>query len=101
MVIIRGRLNTNTAPKLEEELKPVLESKPHVLVFDLGELEFLSSGGLRTIFRAQKAVDSAGGKTLFLKLQPPVQRVFDVIKAIPATSIFASVQELDEYLDTL
>jgi anti-sigma B factor antagonist len=45
--------------------------------------------------------DDAGGKTFFLKLQPPVQRVFDVIKAIPATSIFASAQELDEYLDTL
>ena len=33
--------------------------------------------------------------------QPAVRKVLDIVKAIPPGGIFASVAELDEYLDAM
>ncbi|MGN6093137.1 MAG: STAS domain-containing protein, partial [Luteibacter jiangsuensis] len=31
--------------------------------------------------------------------QPQVKKVFDIVKAVPVAEVFASVGELDQYLD--
>jgi len=97
-----GRLDTDTAPQLESELNKVLERKGiKRLVFDLSGLDYLSSAGIRCFVRARKAVEPGGGTVAILNPQPGVRKVLDIVKAIPAKGIFASVAELDEYLDAM
>ena len=36
-----------------------------------------------------------------MNLQPQIQKVFDILKAIPSLKVFASIGELDKYLDTM
>jgi hypothetical protein len=36
-----------------------------------------------------------------MNLQPQIQKVFDILKAIPSLKVFANIQELDEYLDLM
>jgi anti-anti-sigma factor len=97
-----GRLDTDTAPQLETELGKVLERKDiKRLVFDLSGLDYLSSAGIRCFVRARKAIEPAGGTVAILNPQPGVRKVLDIVKAIPAKGIFASVAELDEYLDAM
>ncbi len=98
---LAGRLDNDTAPDLDRELDKVLESPLKVLVFDLGGLEYTSSAGLRSFLRAQKSMRPREGKVLFLNLQPPVRKVFDIAKAADGSSVFRSVQELDDYLDAM
>src|SRR5262245_7375777 len=95
---LAGRLDNETAPDLDRELDKVLESPLKVLVFDLGGLEYTSSAGLRSFLRAQKSMRPREGKVLFLNLQPPVRKVFDIAKAADGSSVFRSVKELDDYL---
>jgi len=38
---------------------------------------------------------------VFINLQPQIQKVFDILKAIPSLKVFASIQELDRYLDLM
>jgi sigma-B regulation protein RsbU (phosphoserine phosphatase) len=101
-VALRGRLDTLTAPKLETELAPVLES-PAVtsLVFELNGLEYISSAGIRCVVRARKAIEGRGGRVTLLNPQPAVLRVFEIVKALPADQVFASQAELDAYLDAM
>ena len=96
-VFPKGRLDTNTAPQLEAVLDSL--SPARVIVFDLIGLEYISSAGLRIIFKAKKATQAAGGRTLMVNLRPQVQKVFDIVKALPSDSIFTSWDELDQYLD--
>jgi anti-anti-sigma factor len=97
-----GRLDTDTAPQLESELNKVLARKDiKRLVFDLSGLDYLSSAGIRCFVRARKAVEPGGGTVAILNPQPGVRKVLDIVKAIPAKGIFASVAELDEYLDAI
>jgi len=97
-----GRLDTDTAPQLDGELNKVLGRKDlKRLVFDLSGLDYLSSAGIRCFVRARKAVEPGGGTVAIVNPQPGVRKVLDIVKAIPAKGIFASVAELDEYLDAI
>jgi len=98
---LTGRLDNETAADLDRELDAVLSSALKVLVFDLGELEYTTSAGLRSFMRSQKAMRAREGKVLFVNLQPPVQKVFDIAKAADLATVFRSVKELDDYLDAM
>jgi anti-anti-sigma factor len=96
---LTGSLDTSTAPELERQLAPVLADPAKDLVFDLAQLKFISSAGLRVFATARKQLKERGGQASFINLQPQIQEVFDIIKALPGVAIFASVAELDRYLE--
>jgi len=99
---LEGRLDTHTAPNLDKILDGVLARKGiQRMVFDLGKLEYLSSAGIRCFVRARKALEPAGGKVAIVNPQPAVQKVLEIVKAIPEGGIFRSIEELDAYLDEM
>lgn len=98
---LKGRLDTHTAEQLDERLEALDPTSHSVQIVDLAELEYISSAGLRSLFRAKKKLSSAGGQFLIIHPQPQVQKVFDVVKALPSEGIFASQAELDNYLDAV
>ena len=100
-VALGGRLDTHTYGQLDLELAPVLETPPRTLIFDLARLEYISSAGIRSIFKARKAIEGRGGKVLVSNPQPQIRKVFDIVKAVPMDSIFSSSQEADDYLDLM
>ncbi|MBO5474397.1 MAG: STAS domain-containing protein [Lachnospiraceae bacterium] len=71
-----GRLDTTTSPKLEAELKSCLDGIQK-LIFDLAELEYLSSMGLRVLFAAQKRMNKQGSMTV-RHVNEAVMEVFEV-----------------------
>ena len=73
---ITGRLDTSTAPKLEEELKASYDGVTE-LVFDLAKLEYISSAGLRVLLSAQKTMNKQGTMKI-VHVSEPVMDVFDV-----------------------
>jgi anti-anti-sigma factor len=100
-VSLAGSLDNSTYQLLDAKLKPLLEKDVYLLIFDMGGLEYLSSVGVRSILQARNAVQKNDGKVVFMNLQPQIQTVFDIIKAIPSMQIFADVEELDAYLDAI
>ena len=97
-VKLTGSLDTATAPELERQLSPVLAGQIKHLVFDLAQLKFISSAGLRVFSVTRKSLKERGGQASFVNLQPQIQEVFEIIKALPGVSIFKDVAELDRYL---
>jgi len=101
-VRIGGRLDGSNHQELDRELLPLLEDPSLLhLVLDLQALDYISSAGLRSIFRARKALGLRDGRVLVVNPQPQVQKVFDIVKAVPVREIFRSVEELDSYLDRI
>ena len=56
---VSGRLETLTAPELEKVVKEELAGVTD-LVFDLTDLEYISSAGLRVLLSAQKIMNAQG-----------------------------------------
>jgi anti-anti-sigma factor len=101
-VWLQGRLDTLTAPKLDEELAPVLDAREVTsLVFQLGALDYISSAGIRSLVRARKALAARGGEVAIVDPQPGVRKVFEIVKALPSDQVFANDAELDAYLDAM
>ena len=99
-ITLSGRLDSNTAPELDEVLNGVLTNTMITrLTFDLGQLVYLSSAGVRCFVRARKAIEPHGGQVVIVNPQPAVRKVLDIVKAIPPGGVFESVAELDAYLD--
>ena len=96
-----GSLNTNTFPLLEKEVNLVIEKSPDVLIFDLEQLEYLSSAGIRVILKANKAMKKKNGKAMFTNMQPQIKKVFEIINALPHQQVFSSIEEMDDYLDAM
>jgi anti-anti-sigma factor len=98
-VALRGRLDTQTAPVLDERLESLLRSTAvSALLFDLAGLEYIGSAGLRVLARARKVMDARGGGLAVANLQPTVRVVFDIVKALPSVDVFGDDAELDAYL---
>ena len=76
VVALDGRLDTNTSPNLEEELKATLPSVED-LVFDLTKLEYISSAGLRVLLSAQKTMNKQGSMVV-KNVSEAVKEVFEV-----------------------
>ena len=97
-VRLTGSLDTATAPELERQLAPVLAEPVKDIVFDLAQLKFISSAGLRVFASTRKQLKERGGQASFVHLQPQIQEVFEIIKSLPGIAIFKDEAELDSYL---
>ncbi len=101
IVTPEGSLDTNTYINLEKEVNKLLNTSTSMMVFDLEKLDYISSMGVRVIAKAKKFLKRTEGITVILNLQPQIKKVFEIIKAMPSEQIFESVEELDQYLDTI
>lgn len=75
-IAIEGRLDTNTAPQLESELKASVEGVKK-LVLDFTKLEYVSSAGLRVILATQKLMNKQGSMVI-TNVKPTVMEVFEI-----------------------
>jgi len=97
-VKLAGSLDTATAPELEKQLAPLLAGSTKDIVFDLAELKFISSAGLRVFATTRKTLKERDGQASFVHMQPQIQEVFEIMRSLPGVAFFKSVAELDRYL---
>ena len=101
-ISLGGRLDTQTAPVLEERLQRLLDA-PAVTaaLFDLAELEYIGSAGIRVLVHTRKLLEARGGGMAVANLQPMVRQVFDIVKALPSIDVFATDEELDAFVESM
>ena len=92
-VAIKGRLDAATAPVAEGEINKMLEGEENRLLFDLSDLEYLSSGGLRVILGAAKEIRRREGKVALAALKEYVYEIFEVSGFTAMISIKDSIED--------
>ena len=75
-IALEGRLDTTTTPQLEAELRTCVNGI-ETLVFDLKDLDYISSAGLRVLLSAQKVMNRQGEMTI-MNVKPEIMDIFDV-----------------------
>lgn len=73
---LEGRLDTMTAPELEQEVKESLTGIEN-LVIDMKELSYISSAGLRVLLSAQKIMNRQG-EMVIKNVNETIAEVFEV-----------------------
>ena len=75
-IALEGRLDTTTAPDLEQALKDSLYGATE-LTLDFSKLDYISSAGLRVLLSAHKTMSKKGGMKV-TNVNEIVNEVFDV-----------------------
>ena len=75
---LEGKLDTATSGQASEEINTILEEKPPKLLLNLGELEFVSSAGLRVLLRTAKTVKEQNGGMKVCGAKGVVKEVMDI-----------------------
>ena len=60
-----------------------------------------SSTTIAAIFKAAKQSKAAGSRLAAANRKPHIDKVFEILKALPDMAVFANDQELDDYLDAM
>ena len=75
-VLLSGRLDTTTAPELEVFMEKELKDTQE-LVFDLTDLEYISSAGLRVLLKVQKYMNKKGDFKL-THVSEVIEEIFEI-----------------------
>lgn len=84
---IAGKVDTLTAPTLEKELDEIFDSVD-ALEFDLENLTYISSAGLRVLLTAHNTMEDKDGEMKVINVHPDVMEIFEITG-------FDSILELD------
>lgn len=97
-VHLSGILDTATYKELDEQISSLIALQPDSIVFDMDELEFISSMGVRSVQKTGKMLREIDGKMLMVNVPAHIKEVFHIIKAMPSEDIFENTGEMDDYL---
>lgn len=75
---IRGRLDTNAAPKLIEEINGQLTEGVETFILDMKDCDYVASSGLRAILGAQKKMNVLQGEMIVKNVIEDVMEVFEM-----------------------
>lgn len=75
-VALTGRLDTATAPELEQALKVSLDGVT-ALILDMTALDYISSAGLRVLLSAQKIMNRQGAMKV-VGVNETIMEIFEV-----------------------
>ena len=100
-VALNGALNTDTAPDFDLRLQGVVAEGMQLTVLDMKDLDYISSAGLRVIFKAAKMVKTDGRRMAAANRKPHIDKVFEILQALPDMAIFANDEEMDAYLEAM
>jgi anti-sigma B factor antagonist len=75
-IVLEGRLDTLTAPLLDERLKTL--DPAGTITLDCAALEYVSSAGLRVLLAAHKRAKAAGGLLRIVNVGEIVAEILDM-----------------------
>ena len=93
---VSGSIDASTSPSVEQAVTAAIGGGRKRLIFDMRQVSYISSAGLRAILMAAKQAKAAGGGVAVFGLQAEVKEVFDISgfgKIVPIATSDAEARE--------
>jgi anti-anti-sigma factor len=74
---IDGRLDTSSAPRLQEALAPAFDDAEFVEL-DFANITYVSSAGLRVLLSAEKIANAKNASMTLVNVSPDVKEIFEM-----------------------
>ena len=92
-----GSIDSESHSEFRAKITPLLIKSTKGILMDLKKVDYISSAGLGVLFSVKKFLMTDNNDLLFCNLQPQIQRLFEIVKALPKQTIFTSLEEADQY----
>ena len=90
---LNGRIDTATAPELEQAINRVIDGGQRKVLLDFAGISYISSGGLRVLLATAKKLKNPGDKFGICALSPEVLKILKLAGFTSIFSIYASEGE--------
>ncbi len=78
IVTANGSIDSTSADNLDEYFQPFLTAQTKRILFDMREIRYISSAGLRVLLTAQKTLKSKGGEIVLCGINDNVKQVIEL-----------------------
>ncbi len=90
---IKGRVDSETAPELDNALTKLLQANKNKIVLNLQGVEFLSSAGLRAMVKALKDAQKSGGDVRLASVSQPIEVILRTVGMMQMFKMFSTSEE--------
>jgi anti-anti-sigma factor len=93
VITVSGELDVTSEPQLREQVDEVLAGPPARLLFDLTELRFIDSSGIRVILDAYTRTRDTPGGVAVCGLNPHLRHLFAILGISPKMDIYPTASD--------
>jgi anti-sigma B factor antagonist len=93
VVKVSGRIDTSTSVQFEEKINELIDKGQFNLAMDFGDVDFLSSSGLRILVTTRKKLREMGGDIVIAN---PSQHAADSLEISGLDKLFTSYTSREE-----
>jgi len=90
---VQGRVDSDSAPELDEALGKLLQEGRNRIVLDLKGVDYISSAGLRAIVKAYQAATKSGGDLRLASVSNPVEVILRTVGMMQMLKMYPTDQE--------
>jgi anti-sigma B factor antagonist len=93
---IRGRLDTTNYTLLEKKMMDLIDQGEDRILMDCGQMDYVSSSGLRILLMALKRITLSKGKFVLCSLQENIREIFEISGFTTIFEIYGSREEAEK-----
>jgi len=94
VIYTSGRIDSYTAPEVEEALNQLIEKGQNNIIFDMRDVTFISSAGWWALIRVQKEVKKMNrGELVLVKLDERIRESMDLVGITPYFNLYDDLLE--------
>lgn len=84
-----GRIDSYTAPELEEAMNQLIEKGQYNIIFDMRDVTFVSSAGWWALIRVQKEVKKMNrGELILVHMDERIRESMDLVGITPYFTVY-------------
>jgi anti-anti-sigma factor len=97
LVVIKGRIDSYTAPNLSESLSEITKHQRYKIILEMSEVSYVSSAGLRVLIDIQKTCKNMHqGEVLLVNIP---QRVYETLELAGFVPLFKFYNNVESAID--
>jgi anti-anti-sigma factor len=97
LVVLKGRIDSNTAPELSEKINVITSHGRYKIILDMTDVIFVSSAGLRVFINIQKTCKKMNQGELVMVKTP--LRVYETLELAGFAPLFKFYNDVNSAID--
>lgn len=90
---VMGRVDSDTAPELDDALTKLLQANKNKIVLNLQGVDYMSSAGLRAMVKAYQSAKKSGGDVHLASVSDPVEVILRTVGMMQMLKMYPTDQD--------